>query len=97
MDKMCDEKFLALYPVSSASCSCMLNKPILCHVYILKAGDYEWDTLEWKRLKPRYEHCTFVTESNPHTLWVFGGAQQSGNHNCLQSIDLNGKSCFMFF
>ncbi|KAF6733316.1 Rab9 effector protein with kelch motifs [Oryzias melastigma] len=57
--------------------------------YAINLDDYEWNTLEWKCLKPRYEHCTFVTESNPQTLWVFGGAQQCGNRNCLQSIDLN--------
>ncbi|XP_056146305.1 rab9 effector protein with kelch motifs isoform X2 [Lampris incognitus] len=42
--------------------------------------------LEWDGLEARYEHCSFVPESCPQSLWVFGGAQQSGNLNCIQTL-----------
>ncbi|XP_077479613.1 rab9 effector protein with kelch motifs isoform X1 [Stigmatopora argus] len=48
--------------------------------------DLRWDALPWQGLKPRYEHCTFVTGNPPQSLWVFGGAEQSSNHNCIQKI-----------
>ncbi|XP_061911264.1 rab9 effector protein with kelch motifs [Entelurus aequoreus] len=51
--------------------------------------DYlEWDILEWKGLAPRYEHCAFVPQSHPQSLWVFGGAEQTGNRNCMQKIQV---------
>lgn len=51
----------------------------------------EWDIPEWEGLDSRYEHCTFVPESFPQSLWVFGGAQQSSNLNCIQQLKLTGK------
>ncbi|XP_076019830.1 rab9 effector protein with kelch motifs isoform X2 [Genypterus blacodes] len=51
--------------------------------------NHEWDIPEWKGLKARYEHCSFVPQSYPQSLWVFGGAQQSGNRNCIQNLQLN--------
>lgn len=53
--------------------------------------NHEWDIPEWEGLESRYEHCSFVPESFPQTLWVFGGAQQSGNRNCVQKLQLTGK------
>uniref|UniRef100_A0A3Q3EE77 Rab9 effector protein with kelch motifs n=1 Tax=Labrus bergylta TaxID=56723 RepID=A0A3Q3EE77_9LABR len=54
--------------------------------------NHEWDIPEWEGLDSRYEHCCFVPESCPQSLWVFGGAQQSGNRNCIQnSVSVNGK------
>ncbi|XP_057675363.1 rab9 effector protein with kelch motifs isoform X2 [Corythoichthys intestinalis] len=48
--------------------------------------DLQWHTLPWEGLKARYEHCMFVPRSPPQSLWVFGGAEQSRNHNCIQKI-----------
>ncbi|XP_028664971.2 rab9 effector protein with kelch motifs [Erpetoichthys calabaricus] len=56
--------------------------------YILDLDKHEWDNPEWEGLLPRYEHASFVPEQNPKNIWVFGGAEQSGNRNCLQSLDL---------
>ncbi|XP_019212831.1 rab9 effector protein with kelch motifs-like isoform X2 [Oreochromis niloticus] len=39
-------------------------------------------------LKARYEHCRFVTKSCLQSLWVFGGAQQTGDRNCIQNVQL---------
>ncbi|KAG2469679.1 RABEK protein, partial [Polypterus senegalus] len=56
--------------------------------YILDLDKHEWDNPEWEGLLPRYEHASFVPEQSPKNIWVFGGAEQSGNRNCLQSLDL---------
>ncbi|XP_065821908.1 rab9 effector protein with kelch motifs-like [Labrus bergylta] len=50
--------------------------------------NHEWDIPEWEGLDSQYEHCCFVPESCPQSLWVFGGAQQSGNRNCIQNVQL---------
>lgn len=55
--------------------------------------NHEWITSDWKGLEARYEHCGFVSESCPQCLWVFGGAQQTGNRKCIQKLQLSGKSC----
>uniref|UniRef100_A0A4W6CXW6 Rab9 effector protein with kelch motifs n=1 Tax=Lates calcarifer TaxID=8187 RepID=A0A4W6CXW6_LATCA len=67
------------------------------HSHIIDLGKKQWEGLE-----ARYEHCSFVPESCPQSLWVFGGAQQSGNRitillvlNCSGShwkdVSVNGK------
>ncbi|XP_037548130.1 rab9 effector protein with kelch motifs [Nematolebias whitei] len=57
--------------------------------YIINLDNHEWDISEWKGLEARYEHCSFVPESSPQSLWVFGGAQMTGNRNCVQKIELS--------
>ncbi|XP_019735176.1 rab9 effector protein with kelch motifs [Hippocampus comes] len=56
------------------------------HTHAINLKCLEWDALPWEGLKARYEHCTLVPGSPPQSLWVFGGAEQSGNHNCIQKI-----------
>ncbi|XP_047425289.1 rab9 effector protein with kelch motifs [Mugil cephalus] len=56
--------------------------------HIINLDSHEWDISTWRGLEPRYEHCSFVPESCPQTLWVFGGAQQTGNRNCIQNVQL---------
>ncbi|XP_029371410.1 rab9 effector protein with kelch motifs [Echeneis naucrates] len=58
------------------------------HSQIVNLDNHEWDIPEWEGLEARYEHCCFVPESYPQSLWVFGGAQQSGNRSCIQSLQL---------
>lgn len=58
------------------------------HSQSINLDNHEWDVPEWEGLESRYEHCSFVPESCPQTLWVFGGAQQSGNRSCIQNIQL---------
>ncbi|XP_055009220.1 rab9 effector protein with kelch motifs isoform X2 [Boleophthalmus pectinirostris] len=58
------------------------------YTYIINLDNYEWDIPKWNGLNARYEHCSFVPESCPHSLWLFGGAQQSGNLQCIQNIQL---------
>ncbi|XP_030640729.1 rab9 effector protein with kelch motifs [Chanos chanos] len=54
--------------------------------HVINLDDHEWDVPEWAGLGARYEHCSFVSDSAPHSLWVFGGAQQAGNRNCIQVL-----------
>ena len=56
--------------------------------YVLDLDTFSWDTLDCDGLKARYEHAAFVPESQPNKIYVFGGADQSGNHNDLQVLDL---------
>lgn len=50
-------------------------------------GTHQWDLANSEGLLPRYEHASFVPSCAPHTIWVFGGADQSGNRNCLQVLN----------
>ncbi|KAM6903099.1 rab9 effector protein with kelch motifs [Xenentodon cancila] len=56
--------------------------------YFINLDNHEWNMLDWEGLKERYEHCGFVSESCPQSLWVFGGAQQTGNRNCIQKLQM---------
>ncbi|KAM6975332.1 rab9 effector protein with kelch motifs isoform 2-T2 [Tautogolabrus adspersus] len=64
------------------------------HSQIINLDNHEWDIPEWEGLDSRYEHCCFVPESCPQSLWVFGGAQQSGNRNCIQNLQLTASSAW---
>ncbi|XP_075899721.1 rab9 effector protein with kelch motifs [Nelusetta ayraudi] len=61
------------------------------HSHTINLDNHEWDIPEWDGLDSRYEHCSFVPESHPQSLWVFGGAEQSGNRNCIQKLELKGS------
>ncbi|XP_040591613.1 rab9 effector protein with kelch motifs isoform X2 [Mesocricetus auratus] len=56
-------------------------------VHIMDLGTQQWDTATTEGLLPRYEHASFIPSCTPHSIWVFGGADQSGNRNCLQVLD----------
>lgn len=56
--------------------------------HIINLDNHGWDIAEWEGLEARYEHCSFVPESCPQSLWVFGGAQQTGNRNCIQNVQV---------
>lgn len=62
--------------------------------YMINLDNYEWDLPEWKGLTARYEHCCFLPDSFPNSLWLFGGAHKSGNLNCIQNIQLNESDPF---
>lgn len=55
------------------------------------SDSHEWDIPDWEGLLARYEHCSFIPESDPETLWVFAGAEQSGNRNCVQVLHTTGN------
>ncbi|XP_061118668.1 rab9 effector protein with kelch motifs isoform X2 [Conger conger] len=58
--------------------------------HVLDLDRHEWDVPEWGGLQARYEHCSFSPESAPCSLWVFAGAQQSGNRSCVQALNMEG-------
>ncbi|TSL28273.1 Rab9 effector protein with kelch motifs [Bagarius yarrelli] len=53
---------------------------------LIDLDSHKWDVPDWDGLAARYEHCSFVSESEPESLWVFGGAEQSANRNCVQVL-----------
>ncbi|XP_012669886.2 rab9 effector protein with kelch motifs isoform X2 [Clupea harengus] len=55
---------------------------------VIDLDRHEWDIPEWEGLQARYEHCSFSPEGSPRSLWVFAGAEQSGNRNCVQVLQL---------
>ncbi|XP_048414779.2 rab9 effector protein with kelch motifs [Stegostoma tigrinum] len=55
--------------------------------YILDLGKHEWNVPEWKGLFPRYEHSSFISMSRPGDLWLFGGADECSNRNCVQVLN----------
>ncbi|XP_038960700.1 rab9 effector protein with kelch motifs isoform X11 [Rattus norvegicus] len=56
-------------------------------VHTMDLGTHRWDTATREGLLPRYEHASFLPSCSPHSIWVFGGADQSGNRNCLQVMN----------
>ncbi|XP_044309141.1 rab9 effector protein with kelch motifs isoform X2 [Varanus komodoensis] len=56
--------------------------------YFIDLDTHGWTAPTWSGLSPRYEHATFIPESQPTTLWVYGGASETGNRNCVQVLDL---------
>ncbi|XP_066112325.1 rab9 effector protein with kelch motifs isoform X3 [Saccopteryx bilineata] len=58
-------------------------------VHTMDLGTHRWDLAASEGLLPRYEHASFIPSSTPHSIWVFGGANQSGNQNCLQVLNLD--------
>ncbi|XP_027470873.1 rab9 effector protein with kelch motifs isoform X2 [Zalophus californianus] len=56
-------------------------------VHTMDLGTHRWDLAAAEGLLPRYEHASFIPSCAPHTIWVFGGADQSGNRNCLQVLN----------
>lgn len=61
-------------------------------VFVLDLQSLSWDTIDAPGFKARYEHSAFVPESEPHKIYVFGGADQSGNHNDIQVLDTRSKT-----
>ncbi|XP_054357289.1 rab9 effector protein with kelch motifs isoform X1 [Pongo pygmaeus] len=56
-------------------------------VHAMDLGKHQWDLVTCKGLLPRYEHASFIPSCTPDRIWVFGGANQSGNRNCLQVLN----------
>ncbi|XP_069097844.1 rab9 effector protein with kelch motifs isoform X1 [Pleurodeles waltl] len=54
--------------------------------YIIDLDLHEWDVPDWDNLLPRYEHANFIPAGNTDSIWVFGGAEQCGNRNCVQVL-----------
>uniref|UniRef100_A0A8D0BRL7 Rab9 effector protein with kelch motifs n=1 Tax=Salvator merianae TaxID=96440 RepID=A0A8D0BRL7_SALMN len=55
--------------------------------YIIDLDTHSWTAPMWPSLLARYEHAAFISASQPTRLWVFGGASETGNRNCIQVMD----------
>lgn len=60
--------------------------------HILDLDTFSWDTCEATGFKARYEHAAFTPASKPGKIYIFGGADQSGNLNDIQVYDTAAKS-----
>ncbi|KAM6169138.1 rab9 effector protein with kelch motifs [Rhynchocyon petersi] len=56
-------------------------------VHTMDLGTHQWDLTTKEGLLPRYEHASFIPSCTPDSIWVFGGADQAGNRNCLQVLN----------
>ncbi|XP_054544615.1 rab9 effector protein with kelch motifs isoform X3 [Talpa occidentalis] len=56
-------------------------------VHTMDLGTHRWNLATLEGLLPRYEHASFIPSCTPDSIWVFGGADQSGNRNCLQVLN----------
>ncbi|XP_019643444.1 PREDICTED: rab9 effector protein with kelch motifs-like [Branchiostoma belcheri] len=55
--------------------------------FVLDLDTYTWEKPDWAGLTARYEHTCFTPESQPHKVFVFGGAEQGCNLNNVQVLD----------
>lgn len=62
-------------------------------IFVLDLATYSWEQIECSGLKPRYEHSAFVPKSKPNLIYIYGGANMSGNHNDVQVIDTTNNTC----
>ncbi|XP_076867555.1 rab9 effector protein with kelch motifs isoform X3 [Brachyhypopomus gauderio] len=58
--------------------------------YLINLESHEWDIPDWPGLQARYELCSFTPQSDPESLWVFAGADQSSNRNSVQVVRTTG-------
>ncbi|XP_074654907.1 rab9 effector protein with kelch motifs-like [Tubulanus polymorphus] len=56
-------------------------------VRILDLETLSWDICDAQGFTARYEHCAFTPDCDPRKIYVFGGAQQTGNVTNMQVYD----------
>lgn len=61
-------------------------------VHTMDLGAHRWARARLEGLLARYEHASFTPSCTPHSIWVFGGANQSGNRNCVQVLNPESRS-----
>uniref|UniRef100_A0A2K5K676 Rab9 effector protein with kelch motifs n=1 Tax=Colobus angolensis palliatus TaxID=336983 RepID=A0A2K5K676_COLAP len=66
-------------------------------VHAMDLGKHQWDLVTCKGLLPRYEHASFIPSCTSDHIWVFGGANQSGNRNCLQPDPILVLTAFKYW
>uniref|UniRef100_UPI00358F4FA1 rab9 effector protein with kelch motifs-like n=1 Tax=Myxine glutinosa TaxID=7769 RepID=UPI00358F4FA1 len=59
---------------------------------LLDLDKHTWCHPAWHGLRPRYEHTSFLLPTDNKHLWVFGGANTSGNLNSMQALDIDAGS-----
>lgn len=63
-----------------------------CDTYVLDLNTFRWDFIDSPGFRARYEHAAFTPASQPSKIYIFGGADQTGNMNDIQVLDTNTNS-----
>lgn len=58
-----------------------------CDTFVLDLNTMLWDIVDYPGFRARYEHAAFVPQSEPEKIFVFGGADPTGNMNDIQVLD----------
>lgn len=58
-----------------------------CDTFVLDLNTMMWDIVDYPGFRARYEHAAFVPQSEPEKIYVFGGADPTGNMNDIQVLD----------
>ncbi|KAK3088282.1 hypothetical protein FSP39_017081 [Pinctada imbricata] len=63
-----------------------------CDTFVLDLATMMWDIVDFPGFRARYEHTAFCPKSQPDKIYVFGGADTTGNMNDIQVLDTNSNS-----
>ncbi|XP_069120568.1 rab9 effector protein with kelch motifs-like [Argopecten irradians] len=63
-----------------------------CDTFYMDLNTMQWDIIDYPGFRARYEHAAFVPESTPDKIYVFGGADPTGNMNDIQVLDTSTNS-----
>lgn len=58
-----------------------------CDTYVLDLNTLRWDFIDSPGFRARYEHAAFSPKSAPNKIYIFGGADKTGNMNDIQLFD----------
>ena len=63
-----------------------------CDTYILDLNTQKWDLIDAPGFRARYEHAAFTPACHPNKIYIFGGADQTGNMNDVQVFDTDANT-----
>lgn len=63
-----------------------------CDTFVLDLNTMQWDMIDFPGFRARYEHAAFIPSSQPDKIYIFGGADQTGNMNDIQVLDTKNNS-----
>lgn len=58
-----------------------------CDTFVLDLNTCQWDIMDLPGFRARYEHAAFIPPSSPEKIFIFGGADNTGNMNDIQILD----------
>lgn len=58
-----------------------------CDTFVLDLNTSQWDIMDLPGFRARYEHAAFIPPSSPEKIFIFGGADNTGNMNDVQIFD----------
>lgn len=63
-----------------------------CDTYVLDLNTQKWDLIDAPGFRARYEHAAFTPACHPNKIYIFGGADQTGNMNDIQVFDTESNT-----